>query len=747
VTTATHDLPILGMSCAACAARIESRLRALPGVSSAHVNFATKTATIAFDPGATTTKLLAGAVHDAGFEAVLPAETDAPATTPVLREKRDDRRALRRVVVAAALSLPVVITAMSHGVFPALAGPWTLWLQFALTTPVLFWCGRPFFVSALRAARHASANMDTLVALGSGAAYAASLAATLAPQLFSVGPHAHHPPVYYEAAAVIVTLVLLGKFLEARATRRTAAAIEELLAAEPKTARVVRAGVETDVPVASVRAGDTVIVRPGEQLPVDGRVDAGASAVDESMLTGESLPVDKNPGDAVFGATLNTTGALRYTATRPSADSALQRIVRLVREAQGARPAVARTADRVSAVFVPVVLAIAALTFAAWWLLGPPESRQTLAFVTSVSVLVIACPCALGLATPTAVMVATGRAARRGILVRSGIALEAARTIDTVVFDKTGTLTQGRPALFDVLPAPGSGLDPGELLRLAAAAEARSEHPLAAAIVRAARDRGLSLPEPTSFIARAGEGVEAVITGHTILVGRPTLLASRGVALATSPDADRLAADARTVIHVAVDGRDAGVLALADPVRAESPAAVDALRRMGVRVLLVTGDNPRTAAAVAGFLGIDPASTHAAVSPAGKADLVASLQASGRHVAVVGDGINDAPALARADLGIAVGSGADAAKHAADITLVRSDPRAVAETLALSRRTLRTIRANLAWAFAYNVLAIPLAAGVLYPATGWLLSPMIASAAMSFSSVSVVLNSLRLRRA
>lgn len=762
------ELPIEGMSCAACAANIERRLGREPGVISAGVNFATRRATIVYDPGAIDPEVLARAVRDAGYTPVLPpspAGHDAGlhhhAAHPgaagdehaahLHADEAEARDLLARTVIGAALSLPVLVIAMSHGRIAALSGAWVNWLELALTTPVVFWCGGRFFRSAWRGAMRLRANMDTLVALGTGAAYAGSLAATLFPAFFArVSGAATHGaehadvPLYYEAAAVIIVLILLGKFLEARANGRTTAAIRRLVEMQPRTARVVRSGAELDIPIEQVAPGDVVLVRPGEKVPVDGRVEDGRSAVDESMLTGESIPVDKGPGDEVFGASINTTGALRIVATRVGRDTALARIVRLVREAQGGKPPIARLADRVSSVFVPAVIAVAAITFAAWWFATPPDTRLNFALVTTISVLVIACPCALGLATPTAIMVGTGRGAEHGILIRSGEALETAHRVTAVVLDKTGTITEGRPILTDVLPHPRAGIDAAGLLRLAASAERRSEHPLARAVVEGAAGRGLALAEPTEFRAVVGFGVEGVIDGRRVLVGKPALLADRGIAITLDGRAAELAAEGRTPLFVAVDDREAGLVAVADEVKPHSPHAVAALLGLGLRVVMITGDNERTARAVARRVGIDE--VFAEVLPEEKVGRVAALQDQGHVVAMVGDGINDAPALARADVGLAIGAGADVAVESADITLVRGDLRAVPEAIEISRATMRAIRQNLFCAFVYNVVSIPVAAGVLYPFTGWLLSPIIAGAAMAASSVSVVLNSLRLAR-
>jgi len=792
--TQRADLPIEGMTCASCANRIEKRLSKQPGVTSASVNFATKVATVKYDPAATGPEKLAKAVDDIGYKAVVPPARNSsvnPAhghaghdhaamlaaqgsgmhaghamsdgvsgedhSTHMNVGEAETRRLLTKMIVGAALSLPVLVITMSHRKIEAFNVSWINWLQLALTTPVLFWCGWQFFRSAWKGLRHFSANMDTLVAMGTGAAYLYSLVATIWPGFFAgvggAAANAAHVegtmggmrmvPVYYEAAAVIIVLILLGKYFEARATGRTSAAIKRLIGMQARTARVLRNGTEQDVPIETVVVGDRVLVRPGEKIPVDGSVESGQSAVDESMLTGESVPVEKAAGDSVFGATMNTTGALRLIATKVGADSALQQIVRLVQEAQGSKAPIARLADRISGVFVPIVIAIALVTFVVWWFASPVDSRLSMALVTAVSVLIIACPCALGLATPTAIMVGTGRGAEKGILIKGGEALETAHKLTAIVLDKTGTITHGKPAVTDVIPAPGGQLDERELLRLAASAEQYSEHPLAAAIVREAAARGLPLTEPIGFQAVVGHGIEATVECRGVLVGKAALLEQRGIRSTLAESAAGLAAMGRTPMFVAVDGREAGIVAVADTVRPESKEAIATMHALGLRVVMMTGDNQRTAAAVASQVGVDV--VFADVLPKDKADKVKALQAEGHVVGMVGDGINDAPALAQADVGLAVGTGTDVAMESADITLMRGDLRAVPQAIALSHATMRTIRQNLFWAFIYNVVGIPIAAGVLFPFTGWLLSPIIASVAMAFSSVSVVLNSLRLR--
>lgn len=773
VSAVRADLPIEGMTCASCANRIEKRLGKQPGVESASVNFATKVATVKYDPRTTQPEKLAKAVDDIGYNAIIPksagdrgshgheqmhqSSAGEDHSSHLHTGERETRQLLVKIVIGSVLSAPVLIIAMSHGKIEALNVPWVNWLQLVLTTPVLFWCGWQFFRSAWKGLLHLSANMDTLVALGTGAAFLYSLAATIWPSFFTsvtVGTtHTTHGdnstaqamqmvPVYYEAAAVIIVLILLGKYFEARATGRTTAAIKRLIGLQPKTARVLRdGGTEQDVPIESVIVGDRLLVRPGEKIPVDGTVESGQSAVDESMLTGESVPSEKKAGDEVFGATINTTGALRLVATKVGADTALQQIVRLVQEAQGSKAPIARLADKISGVFVPVVIAIAIVTFSVWWFVSPVDSRLGMALVTAVSVLIIACPCALGLATPTAIMVGTGLGAQRGILIKGGEALETAHKLTAIVLDKTGTITHGKPAVTEVVV--GNGFVETQLLELAASAEQHSEHPLAAAIVREALRRGISLSEPKDFQAVVGHGVQATVNGKSLLVGKAALLQQRGVSLSLLSRADELATLGRTPMFVAVDGREAGIIAVADTIRPESKEAVNTLRGLGLHVVMMTGDNGRTADAVAVQVGVDE--VYAQVLPKDKAEKVKILQSQGHVVGMVGDGINDAPALAQADVGLAIGTGTDVAMESADITLMRGDLRTVAEAIALSKATMRAIKQNLFWAFIYNVVGIPIAAGVLYPFWGLLLSPILASAAMAFSSVSVVLNSLRLK--
>jgi len=664
------------------------------------------------------------------------------------------------------VSMPLMVSGVHHGpvgdpfmrwamesLTPALraAMPWLYridpavlsWSLLALTLGVMAWAGRHFYVRAWSGFRHHSADMNTLVAVGTGAAFLYSVLATVAPGFFLSRGVA--PDVYYEAVVIIIALILTGNAFEARAKSRTSAALRGLVALQPKTARVLRDEQEMDVPIEQVKSGGTVAVRPGERIPVDGEVLSGASAVDESMLTGESMPVEKQAGDRVIGGTINRTGAFRYRATTLGSDSVLAQIVRLMRDAQGSRAPIQRLADRVSGIFVPVVLSLAIATFVVWYVAADSGSAVR-AFAAAVAVLIIACPCAMGLAVPTAVMVATGKGAELGTLIKGGEALQRAGDVTTVLLDKTGTITEGRPTVTDVIPAPGAPRSADELLRVVAALESSSEHPLADAVVRHARERNLAFMTPEEFQSVTGQGVVGVVEGSFIAAGNEGLMADYAADPAPlAADAERLTGEGKTPVYVAIDGRLAGLLAVADPLKATAREAVARLKKMGLEVVLLTGDNRRTAEAIAREAGIDR--VVAGVLPEGKVAEVRRLQQAGQVVAMVGDGINDAPALAQADLGIAIGTGADVAIEASDVTLMRGDPRGIASAVALSRRTMRTLRQNLFWAFIYNVIGIPIAAGVLYPAFGILLSPILASAAMAFSSVSVVANSLRLRRA
>ena len=747
----TVRLRIAGMHCASCVSRVEAALASVPGVAGAAVNLASMRAEVrlahAVDPAA-----LTGAVRGAGYDAAVV--TAAVADDAELRERAQELATVRRrFVVALVLGLPVVLLAhatLLPGVTPP---PGADLAQLLLATLVQFGAGWPFVRGMARGFARLAPDMDTLVGLGTLTAWGYSALAVLAPA--AVGGH-HGAHVYFDTSVTIVVLILLGRLLEARARSGTSLAMRRLLELRPRTARRLQGSddaIGEDVPLDDVHAGDLLLVRPGERVPVDGRVVDGRSAVDQALLTGEAGPVDVGPGSSVTGATLNRTGAFRMRAERVGADSMLMQIVAMVERAQTSKAAVQSLADRIAAVFVPIVMAIALLAFVAGWLAGLGLAPALLRLV---AVLIVACPCALGLATPTALIVGTGRGAELGILVRDARALEAGARVDTVVFDKTGTLTLGALQLADVVPAPG--VEPAALLRAAAIAESQSEHPLATAIVRGARERGVEPETPAEFGAEPGQGVWALAGGRALVVGGRALLASYGADdAALAAERERLEATGRTVVAVADNGAFLGLLALADSARPEARAVVAALRREGAEVWLITGDHARTAAAVAATAGIDPACVLAGVAPAGKRERVAELQARGRRVAMVGDGINDAPALAQADAGLAMASGADIAMEASGFTLVRGDLSAVRDALRLSRGTLRVIRQNLFWAFAYNVVLIPVAAGALTPwlggnpadgvLWGWrgTLHPMLASLAMALSSVSVVTSSLRLR--
>ena len=817
------DLPITGMTCAACANRIEKQLKKQPGVQTASVNFATSKATINYDPSATGVSNLINTVKDVGYDTAgtstvefVVDDSARPSGSSVQLENHlskqsgvvkanfnlatmqvsveylpntSDARVIRLAIedfgykvrevsgtgasgedslehahaleytelkrkfwIAAVLSLPVLVIAMSHGTIEFLNFPGVNWLQLALTIPVVFYCGAQFYLGAWAAFRHRAADMNTLIATGTGAAFIYSVLATVFPSFFinGTGQTMNMPgmgamsnvPVYFEAASVIIALILLGRMMEARAKGQTGAAIKKLVGLQAKTARVVRDGVEIEIETEEVVPGDIVQVRPGEKIPVDGVVTEGSSAVDESMLTGESIPVEKKQGDEIFGATINKTGAFSFKATKVGKDTALQQIVRLVQDAQGSKPPIAKLADTISGIFTPIVICLAIATFVIWFIAASPEVRFTMALVNFVSVLIIACPCALGLATPTAIMVGTGRGAENGILIKGGDSLETAHKLNTIILDKTGTITKGEPSLTDVITV--DGMSENDFLKIVAAAEKSSEHPLAAAIVRGAESRNLTFEKTENFNALEGRGIEAKVSGRNLLLGNLRLMNERKISLGgAEATVEKLATEGKTPMFAAIDDKYAGIVAVADTIKPESKEAIRSLQNLGLEVVMMTGDNRRTAEAVAAEVGIKR--VLAEVLPEGKSAEVKKLQAAKKIVGMVGDGINDAPALAQADVGIAIGTGTDVAIEASDITLIRGDLRGVVTAIALSKATIRSVKQNLFWAFIYNVIGIPIAAGLLYPIFGILLSPILASAAMSLSSVSVVANSLRLR--
>ncbi len=742
----TATLKVRGMSCASCANNIESAIRAVPGVSESSVNFGVEQATITYDPQKTDIEAIQMAVEQAGYaafplqEEMVTGEDDAEKVA----RSRESRDLQRKVVTGGVISILLVLGSLSAmtGINLPFIPAWLSnpWFQMVLTAPVQFWCGYSFYVNAWKSLKRHAATMDTLIALGTSAAYFYSVFATIFPQFLI--DQGLMPEVYYETAAIVITLILLGRLFENRARGQTSEAIRALIGLQARDARIIRNGQEMAVPIQDVQINDVVVVRPGEKVPVDGKIIDGSSTLDESMVTGESVPVKKQAGDEVIGATLNKTGSFKFRATRVGKDTFLAQIVKLVQQAQGSKAPIQRLADQVTGWFVPAVIAIAILTFIIWYTV---MGNITLALITTVGVLIIACPCALGLATPTSVMVGTGKGAEHGILIKGAESLELAHQIQTIVLDKTGTLTQGKPTVTDFITVQGTA-DRNEqnLLRLAASVERNSEHPLAEAVVRYAQSQEIELAEVKEFEAIAGSGVQGTVSDRFLQIGTRRWMQELGIdPQALQPDKEHLESLGKTAVLLAVDGKLQAVMGIADALKPSSKQAIQALQRLGLEVVMLTGDNRQTAEAIAREVGIT--NVIAEVRPDQKVAQISKLQSAGKIVAMVGDGINDAPALAQADVGIAIGTGTDVAIAASDITLISGDLHGIVTAIELSRATIRNIRQNLFFAFIYNVVGIPIAAGILFPFFGWLLNPIIAGGAMAFSSVSVVTNALRLR--
>jgi Cu+-exporting ATPase len=740
VGTVSLELPIQGMDCASCVQKIEKALLQTRGVTKAVVNLATEKAKIEYLPSETGIKEIKRAIESSGYEVLKFAPSEEVEDPERLIREKEYKKLKTKFIVGLVLGLFVFLGSSRHW-FPwvpsFLGNFYVLW---AFATPVQFWIGWQFYKGAWGAFKHRNADMNTLIAVGTSAAYLYSVTATLFPSFFEAG--GIKPAVYFDTSALIIVLILLGRLLEARAKGQTSEAIKKLMGLSPKTARVIREEKEIDIPVEEVLVGDTIIVRPGEKIPVDGIVKDGKSAVDESMITGESIPVKKKAGDEVIGATINKTGSFKFQATKVGKDTALAQIIKLVQDAQGSKAPIQRLADVISGYFVPIVISIAIATFVIWFNFGPFPAL-TFALLTFVAVMIIACPCALGLATPTAVMVGTGKGAEKGILIKGGESLETAHKLDTIVFDKTGTLTRGEPEITDIVTQ--NDYSEEEILKYAASAEKVSEHPLGEAIIKRAKEKKIELHDPKNFNAIEGHGIEAEVDGKKVLLGNLKLMQKQQIVVRNLEEkAEELAGDGKTPMYISLEGKAAGLIAVADTLKENSLQAVEKLKKLGLEVIMLTGDNKKTAEAIARKAGIDRVLPE--VLPEDKVHEIKSLQSGGRRVAMVGDGINDAPALAQADVGIAIGSGTDVAMEASDITLIKGDLRGVVSAIELSKRTIKIIKQNLFWAFFYNTAGIPLAAGVLYPFFGILLNPIFASAAMAFSSVSVVSNSLRLRR-
>ena len=740
-------LKLRGMSCASCASNIEDAIQAVPGVSECNVNFGVEQATVKYDPQKTNLEKIQDAVEDAGYSAYSLQEQEMVTgenDTEKAERMAESRDLLIKVVVGAVISIVLIVGSlrMMTGLDLPFIPTWlsNQWVQLALTAPVQFWCGYSFYINTWKAFKRHASTMDTLIALGTSAAYFYSVFATLYPNFFI--NQGLMPEVYYETAAVVITLILLGRLFENRARGQTSEAIRKLIGLQARDARVIRNGQEIDIPIQEVEINDVILVRPGEKIPVDGEVIEGASTIDEAMVTGESVPVKKQPGDEVIGATINKTGSFKFRATRVGKDTVLAQIVQLVQQAQGSKAPIQRLADQVTGWFVPVVIAVAIATFVIWFdIMG----NLTLALITTVGVLIIACPCALGLATPTSVMVGTGKGAENGILIKGAESLELAHKIQTIVLDKTGTITEGKPTVTDFITVNGTAnSNEIKLLQLAVAVERQSEHPLAEAVVNYALQQQVELAEARNFEAIAGSGVQGVVSDRLVQIGTQRWLEELGIDTRSLVEyAAAWEANGRTVIWIAVDREIQGLMGIADALKPTSAEAVRALQRLKLEVVMLTGDNRATAEAIASQVGIKR--VFAQVRPDQKAAMVQKLQSEGKLVAMVGDGINDAPALAQADVGLAIGTGTDVAIAASDITLISGDLQGIVTAIQLSRATIRNIRQNLFFAFIYNVAGIPIAAGILFPIFGWLLNPIIAGGAMAFSSVSVVTNALRLR--
>ncbi|MGE5443504.1 MAG: heavy metal translocating P-type ATPase [Ignavibacteriales bacterium] len=739
VVTQKATIPIRGMHCASCVETIETTLWEMEGVVSANVNFGTEKATVEFIPGKVSLSEIRRAMRELGYEPLDPEEENL-ADEEKKAQERETKTLGNKLIFSAAVGLIMFLGSMNEW-FPWMPNILKNWITlFILTTPVQFWAGWQFYKGALAALKHKRTDMNTLIALGTSAAYLYSVIATFFPNIFLRG--GIEPATYYDTSAIIISLILLGRFLESKARGKTNEAVRKLISLGAKTASVMKDGDEVDIPVEEVQVGDILVVRPGEKIPVDGIVQEGYSTVDESMITGEPIPSEKKAGDKVIGPTINRTGSFKFRATSVGKDTVLSQIIKLVEEAQASKAPIQRLADIIALYFVPVVIGIAVLTFIIWYFFGPAPTF-TYAFLNFVAVLIIACPCALGLATPTAIMVGTGKGAENGVLIKNAEALEMARKINVIVFDKTGTLTKGKPEVTDILT---SGEFPKvDILRIVSSAESGSEHPLSEAIVQHAKKMGLNVKDSERFSAIPGEGIESTVDGHSVFVGNIKLMNSKGIDMTHLENmAEKLADEGKIPVFVSLDKKGAGIIAVADTLKPYSLEVVQAIKNLGIEVILITGDNRRTAEAIGKKLGIDR--VFAEVAPQDKANEIKKLQEEGKTVAMVGDGINDAPALAQADLGIAIGAGTDIAIESGDIVLIGDDLRGVITAIELSRKTISTIKQNFFWAFFYNVLLIPLAAGVLYPFFGILLNPILAAAAMALSSVSVVSNSLRLKR-